>query len=100
MMPEFKRKAKILKNFIHFLCIFPLILTSTLARNSMELQLNPAEVDSTDALAGLVLNGIILSELENSSVALLKHNKNGENLILKIGETIDKFKLVQILENE
>ena len=32
-------------------------------------------------------------------MALLKDNRNGENLIFKIGETIDNFKLVRILEN-
>jgi general secretion pathway protein C len=98
-MLEFKRMTKIFKNYINFLCIFSLILTSTLSLNSQDLQLNPARADSLEAIAGLVLNGIIISEQEHRSVALLKDNRNGENQILKIGETIENFKLAQILEN-
>lgn len=100
-MPEIKGKTKIFinNNYKYFLCVLSLILTSTLAANSMELRLNPAEINSTEVLAGLVLNGIILSEDKHSSVALLKDNRNGEDLTLKNGETFEKFNLVQILEN-
>lgn len=76
-----------------------LILILTLSAYSDDFQLNPPEGRPVEMLSLLVLNGIIISKDDHSSVALLKDNRNGENLIFKIGETIDNFKLVRILEN-
>ena len=98
MMSENKIKSNLFFRDRFFLLLLILIIVSTLSANSVDLQINPTEEGFSEALL-LFLNGIIVSEEEFSSVALLMDNRTGENLILKIGETIENFKLVQILEN-
>lgn len=88
--------------FIKYGCLILFVIlsiVSTLSANSVDLQLNQTDLSPSEVMSLLVLNGIIVSEEEHSSVAILTDNRSGENLILKIGETIDNFRLVQILEN-
>jgi len=82
-----------------FLLIFILFKISTLSANSFESQLNSTTDGFGEGLPHLVLNGIIVSKDELSSVALLMDDRNRENIILTIGDTIYNFELVQILEN-
>lgn len=82
-----------------FLLIFILFKISTLSANSFDSQLNSTKDGPGEVLSHLVLNGTIVSRDEHSSVALLEDDRNRENIILTIGDTIYNFKLVQILGN-
>ncbi len=82
-----------------FLLLFILLKISTLSAYSFNSQLNSSNDGPGEVLPLLALNGIIVAKDELSSVALLRDDRNGENIILTIGDTIYDFKLVQILEN-
>jgi len=82
-----------------FLFIFILIKISTLAAYSTDFQLNSTKDGLGEGLSHLVLNGTIVSKNELFSVALLSDDKNRDNIILAIGDTIYNFELVQIFEN-
>ena len=82
-----------------FLFLFILIKISTLSANSFDSQLNSTKDGSGEVLPRLVLHGIIISKDGHSSVALLEDDRNRENIILTIGETIYNFELIRILEN-
>jgi len=99
MRPEIERQTKISKTYRHIPVFLGLFLISTLSAISLGDQLNTTEWSSENALSLFILNGIIVSEEEFSSVALLMNHRNGEKIILKTGESIENFKLVQILEN-
>jgi general secretion pathway protein C len=96
---ETKIQTKFFQIYRYLFVLFILFLISTLSVSSVDLQLNPTEGGSAAALSILVLNGVIVSGVEHFSVALLKDNRSGESLILKIGETLDNFKLIRILDN-
>jgi type II secretion system protein C len=99
MRPEIERQNRICKKFRRVLVFVVFFFISTLSSVSSGSQIGPAEKKSSQALSFLVLNGIIVSEAEFSSVALLKDSQNGEDLILKIGETVGDYELVRILKN-
>lgn len=99
MMSENKIKSNLFFGDRFFLLLLILIIASMQSVNSVDLQIDPGEAGSLEELYFLVLNGIIVSEEEFSSVALLQDSRTGENLILKTGESIGNFKLVRILEN-
>lgn len=82
-----------------FLLLFILIKISTLSANPFDSQFGSTKDGPGDVLPLLALNGIIVSKDELSSVALLRDDRKGQNIILTIGETIYNFKLVRILEN-
>lgn len=82
-----------------FLLLFILIKVSTLSAYSFDSQLNSAKDDPGEVLPLLALNGIIVAKNELSSVALLRDESKGQNIILTIGDTIYDFKLVRILKN-
>jgi len=98
-MSENKKPARICKRYKCFLLLLILNIVSTQSANSVDLHIDPGEAGSVEELSFLVLNGIIVSEEEFSSVALLQDSRTGENLILKTGESIENFKLVRILDN-
>jgi len=82
-----------------FLLLFILIKISTLSAYSFDSQLNSTKDSPGEVLPLLALHGIIVAKDELSSVALLRDDRKGENIILKIGDTIYDFRLVRILEN-
>ena len=84
-----------------FFLLFILIKISTLSVYSFDSQLNSTKEgeSSGEVLPLLALNGIIVAKEKLSSVALLRDESKGQDIILTIGDTIYDFKLVRILEN-
>lgn len=82
-----------------FLLLFILIKISTLSAYHFDSQLNSTKDGPGEVLPLLALNGIIVAKNELFSVALLRDDRKGENIILTIGDTIYNFKLIRILEN-
>ncbi len=89
----------ILMRYKYFLLLFIILNFSALSAYSSDNQLNSTKDVFGGELSHLILNGIILSKDELSSVALLGDDRNSENIILSIGDTIHDFELVRILEN-
>ena len=83
----------------YFLLLFIFLKISVISAYSSDYQLNSTKDGFGGELSHLILNGIILSKDELSSVALLGDDRNRENIILSIGDTIYNFELVRILEN-
>jgi len=98
-MHEIKKKARLILNHMHFLGIYTFILILALSADASGLKFKSAEIEASETLARHVLNGTVVSKDKHSCVALVKDDRTGENLILKTGETLDKFNLVQILED-
>lgn len=82
-----------------FLLLFIIIKISTLSAYSFGSQLNSTKDGFGEELSHLVLNGTIVSEDGHSSVAILRDDRNRENIILSIGDTISNFELVRVFEN-
>ncbi|MCJ7579173.1 MAG: hypothetical protein MUP98_01400 [Candidatus Aminicenantes bacterium] len=82
-----------------FFLLFILIKIFSLSTYSFDSPLNSTQDGFGEGLSHLVLNGTIVSDDGHSSVALLRDDRNRQNIILSIGDTISHFKLVRILGN-
>ena len=82
-----------------FLLLLILIKISILSAYSFGFSLNSTKEGFGEGLSHLVLNGTIVSDDGHSSVALLRDERNSQNIILSIGDTISHFELVRILES-
>jgi len=83
------------KFFIFLILLELLLLTST----SFNFQQSPAINENENYFSSHFLIGVILSKDPSASIAILKNERTGKIVMIKIGESIQDLKLIQVFEN-